>query len=205
MEPNRLIVFLKAPRPGTVKTRLAKTLGDRNALDAYEQLVRHLLENLADLDGVRLRYTPEDAGAEIARWLKAGWTSSPQGAGDLGARLTRALAEEFAAGARNVVIIGSDCPEVTTEDVRAAWAGLRDHEVVLGPARDGGYWLVALRGAQPELFTGIPWSTAEVLSRTLAKAGALGLRVKLLRELTDVDTEAEWREYQARQSRTSRD
>jgi rSAM/selenodomain-associated transferase 1 len=203
MEPDRLIIFLKAPRPGAVKTRLAQTMGNAAALAAYEQLVEHLLGRLAGLKPVTLQFAPDDAGTEISRWQKPGWALHPQGSGDLGLRLTRAFDAAFSSGARRVVVIGSDCPEVTPEDVCEAWEQLSEHDVVLGPARDGGYWLVALCAARPELFAGIPWSTETVLARTLDRARSLGLRARLLRELSDVDTETEWRAFQDRLQRAS--
>ena len=94
-----------------------------------------------------------------------------------------------------VVIIGSDCPEVTTGDIRAAWRELRTHDVVLGPATDGGYWLIGLRQTRPELFAGIAWSSETVLAETLRRAKSAGLHIQLLRILADVDTAEDWEAY----------
>ncbi|MBI2925144.1 MAG: TIGR04282 family arsenosugar biosynthesis glycosyltransferase [Verrucomicrobia bacterium] len=198
--PEQLIIFVKAPRPGAVKTRLAETLGAVAACEAYCRLVESLLSRLASLREVELRFTPDDAGAEIKRWLGPGWTARPQGTGDLGTRLEAAFVEAFARGAERVVIIGSDCPRVTVEDVQAAWRALEEHDVVLGPATDGGYWLIGLRSRQRELFDGIAWSTSRVLAQTLARAQAAGLRVQRLRELSDVDTAEDWRGFLASSS-----
>jgi rSAM/selenodomain-associated transferase 1 len=192
MPNERLMVFVKAPRPGEVKTRVAQTTGAERACDVYRQLVATLLKSLSPLREVELRFAPDDAAAEIEPWLRPGWVAVPQGDGDLGARLERAFADAFAAGAERVVIVGSDCPDVKTSDVRTAWRELQTHDVAVGPAMDGGYWLIGLRAPQPELFRGIPWSSELVLGRTLERARALGLKIQLLRILSDIDTEADW-------------
>ena len=194
---DRLIVFVKAPRPGSVKTRIAEALGAKAAAAIYRILAERVLANLAGLREVELRFAPDDALPEIAPWLRRGWRACPQGEGDLGVRLQRAFADAFAAGARRVVVIGSDCPEVGAADIREAWQALAGADVALGPARDGGYWLIGLAQPQPRLFTDMPWSTAGVFRQTVERAGALGLRVARLRQLADVDTAADWKNFVA--------
>lgn len=194
---DRLIVFVKAPRPGLVKTRIAEVLGAEAAAAIYRRLAECVLANLAGLREVELRFAPDDALPEIAPWLCPGWRANPQGGGDLGVRLERAFADAFAAGARRVVVIGSDCPEVRTADIRDAWQALAGAGVALGPAQDGGYWLIGLAQPQPRLFTDLPWSTADVFRQTVERARALGLRVARLRQLADVDTAADWQAFQA--------
>jgi rSAM/selenodomain-associated transferase 1 len=195
MATEKLIVFIKAPRPGTVKTRLAKTIGPEAACAAYQTLVAATLAQLSGLTNVELRFAPDEALSEIKPWLRESWHAQPQGQGDLGQRLHASFVETFADGAQRVAITGSDCPTVTGQDIKDAWAALNTHDVVLGPAKDGGYWLIALRQPQPGLFHGINWSTDQVLRETIERAEAAGLRVRLLRELADVDTEKEWRDY----------
>lgn len=197
MQDEALIVFLKAPRPGAVKTRLAEALGLEAACAAYRHLVQTLLRRLAVLPNVELCFTPDDAAAEIKPWTQPTWSRVPQGDGDLGRRLQRASTRAFTSGMQRIVIIGSDCPEVSATDIEAAWSALRTHDVVLGPATDGGYWLIGLRAAQPDLFTDISWSTNAVLRETLDRARAHGLSVHLLRELSDVDTPADWQQFLA--------
>jgi glycosyltransferase A (GT-A) superfamily protein (DUF2064 family) len=92
-------------------------------------------------------------------------------------------------------LIGSDCPGLTKQDIEQAWACLGDFDVVLGPARDGGYWLIGLRALQPALFQQVAWSTPTVLAQSLERAQQAGLRVALLRELSDVDTHRDWVEH----------
>jgi uncharacterized protein len=192
---EQLIVFVKAPRAGSVKTRLAKALGNNEACDAYKQLVAVVLRNVSGIKHTELRFSPDDARNEIAPWLREHWTAAPQGDGDLGARLSRAFEEAFARGAERVVIIGSDCPEVKSADIRTAWRELKNFDVVVGPAIDGGYWLIGLRAPQPELFREIAWSSDQVLGQTLQHAKSIGLRIQLLRILSDVDTEEDWRRF----------
>ncbi|HEX4646488.1 MAG TPA: TIGR04282 family arsenosugar biosynthesis glycosyltransferase [Verrucomicrobiae bacterium] len=187
-----LIIFVKAPRPGQVKTRLAKSIGAEAACAAYRQLTETMLDRISPLSGVQLRYTPDDAFVEIQPWLRPGWKASAQGPGDLGQRLHASFVEAFNQGAERVVVIGSDCPDVTAGDIETAWAALTENEVVIGPATDGGYWLIGLRGPQAMLFEGIAWSSNSVFQDTMEHCQTAGLSVKLLRELTDVDTETDW-------------
>ena len=192
---KKLIVFVKAPRPAAVKTRLAESIGTEAACAAYRRLVETLLKQLRNLRAVELCFSPDDAAAEIQSWLEEDWNSRPQGGGDLGQRLQSAFERAFANGVNRAVIIGSDCPAVTAEDIYEAWRRLRTHDVVLGPATDGGYWLVGLGRPQPQLFRDIPWSTERVFIETTKRIRQAGLSVQLLRELQDVDTEAEWRRF----------
>jgi len=192
---QKLIVFVRAPRLGEVKTRLAEAIGKEAALSAYRVLVDQLLENLECLQNVELRFTPDAGRAELVPWLRPGWALMPQGEGDLGERLGRAFQESFAEDNQQVVIIGSDCPDVSVTDIESAWRELLTHDVVLGPASDGGYWLIGLRRPEPSLFENVPWSTASVLETTLNRVRNAGLTFHCLRELTDIDTAEDWNEF----------
>jgi rSAM/selenodomain-associated transferase 1 len=192
---RQVIVFLKAPRPGLVKTRLSATMGAEAACTAYRQLVGTVLDHVSGLPAVTLCYSPDDAAREIEPWLRGGWSLQSQGEGDLGQRMSRAFSRAFQNGARRVVIIGSDCPTMAVQDIEDAWTALETNHLVLGPATDGGYWLMGLHQAEPILFEGISWSTESVFQETLSRAKAGGLHVKLLRTLSDIDTEADWKTY----------
>jgi uncharacterized protein len=192
----KLIIFVKAPRPGEVKTRLAKALGKDGACAAYRKLVETLLSNLKKVSEVELCYSPADAQSEIEPWLRSGWQAVPQTEGNLGARLSAAFARSFASGPERVVIIGSDCPYVTRKDIDEAFENLASRDLVVGPATDGGYWLIGLRQPQPTLFERIPWSSENVLAETLSRARSLGLKMHLLRLLSDVDTPQDWEDFQ---------
>ena len=192
---QKLIAFVRAPKPGQVKTRLAKTVGGVTAAEIYQRLMDQLFKNLKPLRDVELRFTPDLAKDEFGRWLRPGWELAPQGPGDLGTRLARAFQECFAQGSQAVVVIGSDCPAVVPDDIESAWRSLATNDVVLGPARDGGYWLIGLRAPRPCLFETIPWSTSEVLETTLRRASDARLAVQLLRTLQDIDTVEDWWEF----------
>ncbi|MSU42516.1 MAG: glycosyltransferase [Pedosphaera sp.] len=200
MSGNALIIFVKAPRAGHVKTRLAAAIGAEAACQVYEELVRITCAKVSGTHQaeVELRYTPDDAASEIAPWLRAGWTAQPQGEGALGTRMARAFDATFAAGADKVVLIGSDCPDIEPADIASAFDHLSQHDVVLGPAQDGGYWLIGLRARCPALFANISWSTSSVLASTLQQCAANQLDVVQLRVLADIDTETDWRVFEKR-------
>jgi rSAM/selenodomain-associated transferase 1 len=200
---QKLIVFLRAPILGHVKTRLAGAIGKNEALNAYRCLVTQLLQNLKSLPQIELRFTPDPARGELAQWALPGWTLVPQGDGNLGDRLARAFRHSFgehhikhtSKEANRVVIIGSDCPSISVSDIESAWNCLLTKDIVLGPARDGGYWLIGLRELHTELFVNIPWSTDSVLETTLAGARKAGLKYHCLRTLADVDTVEDWEDF----------
>ena len=193
---EHLLIFARAPRLGTVKTRLAREIGEERAFVAYLQLLQALCGNLHTLSNVTLLVTPDDGAPELRGLVPDRWSIQGQGSGDLGERLTRAFEQALEKSGR-VLAIGSDCPYVTREDVEAAFEALGPNDVVLGPALDGGYWLVGMNGPHPALFKDIEWSTSTVLADTLKRADALGLRTALLRRLSDVDTAADWEAFRA--------
>jgi hypothetical protein len=195
---DRLVVFLRVPRLGTVKTRLAAELGPDAALEIYRDLLARVLAALPARLPVELRFTPDDAEPEIRPLLRGNWTAVPQGPGDLGERLARAAREAFDAGTRRWVVVGTDAPEITAADLAWAFSGLVASEGVVGPAEDGGYWLLGLSRFVPELFAGIPWGESGVLDATESAARSAGLRMTRLRRLADIDTAADWRAWQRR-------
>jgi rSAM/selenodomain-associated transferase 1 len=186
--PEVLLVFVKAPRSGMVKTRLAAAVGDETAAELYRAMADRVRRETAGGPERRVFvFAPEAARPEVEAWL-AGETCEPQAAGDLGARMAAAFERAFAGGARRVALIGTDVPDLSRVHVRAALDALEHHDVALGPAADGGYYLIALRRPCPELFHGVAWSTPAVREQTLARASAAGLRVAELAPLSDVDT-----------------
>jgi len=199
LEAAHLLVFARVPALGRVKSRLAAGVGAGAALGVYLELLAHTRAVvraagvpatvwLADVAG------PVPTPAETAEWPALPARAQP--AGDLGARMSTAFAAAFAAGCARVAIIGTDCPGLHADHLAQAFALLEAHDVVLGPAADGGYYLLGLRQPQPALFRHQQWSTASVLADTLAAAARLGLRVALLPELHDVDNAADlaaWR------------
>jgi hypothetical protein len=181
---------VKNPRPGTVKTRLAAAVGPEAAAGLYRALVERVLETTAPRPGEYERlvfFDPPGALEEMRAWLP-GVRLLAQSGGDLGARMADAFARAFARGARRVAIVGSDVPGVARETVGDALRALDTADVAMGPAEDGGYYLLALREPRPELLSGIAWSTATVAAETRARAAALGLSLRELGTLRDVDT-----------------
>jgi rSAM/selenodomain-associated transferase 1 len=185
-----LLVFLKEPRPGAVKSRLAARLGPDEAAAVYRAIADEEIRRTAPRDDEYERwllFDPDDAGPRLRDWLP-GQRLQPQGDGDLGTRMERAFAEAFRGGARRAALIGTDVPMLARTDVLDALESLDVHDVAVGPAADGGYYLLALKGPAPELFRGVPWSTPHVLAATLDRAARLGQSVRVLRTLGDVDT-----------------
>lgn len=184
----------RAPRLGAVKSRLAATLGDAAALMIYRQTAELAL-TAARASGLRttVAFTPPDAEAEMRVWLGSELAYAPQSGGDLGHRMATAIARERAGGARAIVVVGTDCPGLTADHIGSAVAMLHDADVVYGPAVDGGYYLVATRAPHAALFDAVPWSSPETLAVSRQRASDAGLRVTLLPELRDVDTEDDWR------------
>ena len=184
-----IIVFAKAPRLGEVKTRLARDLGPEDALRIYKVLGRGVVERLRRSPRpVTVYFTPADAEQEIRDWMGSeGLEFRPQVEGDLGQRMHTALREALAT-ARSACVVGSDIPGLDAATIDEAFARLDDDDVAVGPAEDGGYYLLAMREPHPGLFEGIDWGTESVCAQTLARAHALDLSVGTLQRLSDVDT-----------------
>lgn len=198
----RIVVFLKSPIPGQVKTRMAVDLDPEAAAAIYRVLLEHTLKVVAEASEVaeravevELRVSPDTAVEELGWAVRPGWRMVGQGEGDLGERMQRAMADAFAQGARQCVVVGSDCPGLEADDFAAAARGLAEHAVVVGPAEDGGYWLIGLRAPQPHLFENISWSTDRVLSMTRERVQAAGLSWLELRTRRDIDTLEDWRAW----------
>jgi hypothetical protein len=185
-----LVVFLKEPRPRAVKTRLAAVLGAEAAAALYrllaEEAVRATRPRAGEYSRV-LCFTPAAAREAIAGWFPGEVLLAQEGA-DLGERMAGALAEAFRRGARRAAVVGSDVPGVSRQIVGAAFAALDGHDLAIGPAQDGGYYLLALDQPRPALFQGIPWSTPAVFSATMDRASGFGLSVHVLETLGDLDT-----------------
>jgi len=196
-----LIVFTRHPEPGRAKTRLIPLLGAEGAADLQRQMTLRTIVTArraqrrisADID---VRYSGGDPSV-FGLWLGPDLSYRPQGGGDLGRRMAESFGEGFAAGAAEVVIIGADIPNLTEDLLERAFASLAGSDLVLGPALDGGYYLIGLRRAIPELFEAIAWGAGEVLGRTLELAERLGLSVAMLDPLPDVDEPEDISAWQA--------
>jgi len=185
------------PALGQGKTRLASTIGPAATLAVYHELLalaRTATASLPATKTVWLAGAPTPGAPDY--W--PGYAQHPQPTGDLGQRMHTAFAAAFAAGATKAIIIGTDCPELTTDLLNQAFAQLDTHDVVLGPTLDGGYYLLGMKELMPEFFLHKEWSTASVRPATLADAARLGLRVALLPPLADVDTAEDLAAWRAR-------
>jgi uncharacterized protein len=184
-----LIVFTRYPRAGQAKTRLIPALGAAGASDLQRRMTEHVLVQARDWGGAVAIYYANGLLTELRDWLGPDLLYQPQSDGDLGAR----MAEAFGSQSGPTVIIGTDCPGIDGDLIRQAFAVLEIQDLVLGPALDGGYYLIGLnklgRIAQPwqNLFQNIDWSTDRVLAQTLAVAKALDLKTQLLGVLPDID------------------
>lgn len=190
-EPDRLIVFSRYPEPGRSKTRMIPALGADGAAELHRRMARHTLlwtERLAVTGpvDVRVRFTGADEAA-MAECFGSQFYYEAQGDGDLGQRLERAFRESFQAGCRRVIVVGTDCPSLSETIVRQALDHLRDHDLVIGPATDGGYYLIGLARHAESLFQDISWGGDRVLQQTLTAALQAKLSIAVLPTLADVD------------------
>jgi uncharacterized protein len=197
---HHLIVYAKRPLPGYAKTRLAAGIGAEEAAGVYARLLYGYLLDLlhAGLDDVCIELAvaaPEDVPFFAAAFPEL--LVRPQVTGDLGARLSASFARAFAAGAERVVLTGSDIPKLDSRVVRAAFAALENTPAVIGPAHDGGYYLLGLRAPGAPVFDGIAWSTGAVLAQTEALIRAAGLTLSYLPALADLDTVEDYRVWRA--------
>lgn len=183
-----ILLFLKAPRPGSVKTRLARGIGEEAACRVYRSLAERQIQRLPGDWPFLVMFTPGNAGDEVRDWLGEGILLEPQSGEELGARLREATRAAFSRGAGSVVLIGGDCPDLGLEDFEICLTRLREgNDAVIGPATDGGYYLLALSRFDPRVFDRIPWSTPDVLQATLERLQTSGFRTSLLVEKEDVD------------------
>jgi rSAM/selenodomain-associated transferase 1 len=197
--PDHLLIFARHPVLGQGKTRLASTIGPAEALAVYGELLAHTrtaADGVAALKTLWLAGEVPPSGSLFTEW--ADYEQRPQPTGDLGQRMHQAFATAFAAGATAAVVIGTDCPELTSAHLTDAFRQLDTHDVVVGPALDGGYYLLGTRNLVTEFFVNKLWSTPFVLGATLADASRLGLRVARLPPLADVDTAEDLAAWRAR-------
>ena len=188
---DRLIIFTRYPESGKAKTRLIPALGAEAAADIHRQMTEHTLAQVKPLQQNRL-LTVEVwfAGgdrAQMQTWLGSEVTYEPQPEGNLGDRMAQAFQTAFESGVKAAIIIGTDCPELTDALLAEAFQSLQQTDLVLGPATDGGYYLIGLRRVVPELFQTIAWSTDRVFQQTVDIASNLNLSLTTLPMLTDVD------------------
>lgn len=190
---NALIIFIKNPELGKVKTRLAKTVGAEKALAIYIALMEHTRKIAEALPVARYLFYSQEINQKD-NWSSRRFHKDLQIEGDLGVKIATAFHTVFKENEK-VVIIGSDCASLTPEIVQVAFDKLDEHPFVIGPAMDGGYYLLGMNQFSPEVFRDIEWSTESVFPTTVERIESLGKTYHLLPTLSDIDYEEDWVKY----------
>ncbi len=188
---QHLIIFTRYPEPNRTKTRLIPLLGAEGAANLQRQMTEHTIYQVAQLKAstnvsIEVRYAGGDLQL-MQTWLGTNLIYTPQGEGDLGTKMMRSLNQSFDKSAKKVIIIGTDCPDIDSQLLQTAFERLNEFDLVLGPALDGGYYLIGLGQFVPELFSYIDWGTSQVFQQTIDIAQILKLSSFSLPPLADVD------------------
>ncbi|MEO5947919.1 MAG: TIGR04282 family arsenosugar biosynthesis glycosyltransferase [Chitinophagaceae bacterium] len=188
---NALILFVRKPELGKVKTRLAATIGNEKALAIYEELLQHTFEITQSLSFLKFVFYV-NAIEHNDLWRAEGFIKRLQSDADLGGKMKDAFAEVIQEGYEKVVIIGSDCFQLTTAIIQQAFELLNKNEIVIGPANDGGYYLLGMKKLYGFIFDNKKWSTETVFGDTVQDLKKYNVSFTTLPILTDVDTEEDW-------------
>lgn len=205
MPSSLMLLFLKAPIKGQVKSRLAAGLGDDIALELYKNFVLDILETIEKTGhSCTIFFHPPEARDTVAVWLGPGRDYLPQQGGDLGERMANAFATIFKRGVSRAILIGSDIPDLSIDILEQAFRSLESRDAVLGPAMDGGYYLIGFRRDTfvPGVFQGIAWGSDRVFAETRQKLEQAKRGVHLLPEWRDVDTPEDLRDLMARNAKS---
>jgi rSAM/selenodomain-associated transferase 1 len=193
-----ILFFIKAPKQTTVKSRLAEAVGAVTARELYRNFVLDMLDTLSAITAggrydLWVCFHPPEAGQEIRAWLGSSYNCVPQQGSDLGERMQNAFLAGFAAGYSRAILLGSDTPDLTSEIINEGLSRLTTHPAVIGPACDGGYYLLGFQSQAflPAIFCGMPWSTGEVYSRTREVFRQANVNVSVLPSWRDIDTIAD--------------
>jgi len=188
----RLIVFIKNPETGKAKTRLAAEIGEQKALEVYRQLLNYTRYITKKVD-VQRQVWYSSYIQENDDWAKEGFEQRLQAGDNLGARMKEAFAKALLDDeCKRVILIGSDCAELTADILRKAFQDLKYHDAVLGPATDGGYYLVGMSKFLPHIFEGKSWSTPTVFEETIRDLESADASCSILPELSDIDNKSDW-------------
>lgn len=189
-----VIVFIKYPEKGKVKSRLGKVIGDEKACRLYRNFVLDILETVNGIApgecAVIVCFHPPHAAQEIKNWLGETYAYMPQRGSDLGEKMKNAFLDAFAEGFTTALLMGSDIPDLPGTIIAEGFAALEENDVVLGPTPDGGYYLIGftIGNFPPGVFTEIDWSAGEVFKRTLEKLNSAHCCIHVLPTWTDIDT-----------------
>ena len=186
-----LLIFQKNAEMGKVKTRLAASIGDEAAFEAYNQLVDYTHKVVKRTPADKILFFSNHLEEDLSNYSKE-YRFELQSGKDLGEKMSNAFQQLFKENYDHLVIIGTDCAEITAKLISAAFEALEESEVVIGPAHDGGYYLLGMRSFIPGLFKGIPWSTDQVAALTKEYLSQNEISFGLLPVLSDVDFEKDW-------------
>ncbi|MFC1858937.1 TIGR04282 family arsenosugar biosynthesis glycosyltransferase [Thermodesulfobacteriota bacterium] len=184
------LVFVKAPIKEGVKTRLSKNMPAGLVLDLYKNFVKDILENLeAGGHHIIIYFYPKQEASRVREWLGDKYTFKPQTGKNLGERMANAFSSEFSEGYQQALLIGTDFPDLPGSIINEAFEGLSTHAAVIGPAVDGGYYLIGFRAGTfyPHIFKNIPWGTARVYCNTIQILKNTGYKIHVLPEWRDID------------------
>jgi len=184
---QQLIIFVKNRREGHVKTRLAASIGKANALEVYNHLLKITADTARKVETDRL-VSYSGHTEKVDQFERALFKKSVQSEGDLGERMDSAFKESFADGYEKVVLIGSDCPDISPSIIQRAFQLLDEADCVLGPSADGGYYLIGLKRPVTEIFLNMKWSVDSVFVETVKRLNAGSVSYRLLPILNDIDT-----------------
>lgn len=199
---NLLLIFIKNPQPGKVKTRLAKSVGNKKACEIYQKLLNRTLEVCRGVRAVKQVWYSDfiDRQDNIESGLFEKHLQSGIG---LGERMKYAFKTGFEQGYGKIVIIGSDCPDLSEEILETSFNALENRDVVIGPSEDGGYYLLGMKAWFPELFEGIHWSTEKVFPQTIRNLREWNLRFTTLPVFNDIDTIDDLKKSRLRKDETA--
>jgi rSAM/selenodomain-associated transferase 1 len=193
MAKNLLMIFIKNPVEGKVKTRLGASIGSANALQVYKKLLNHTREVALQVSLNRQVWYSSMIDHRDS-WSSDEFSKQLQKGADLGERMSSAFESAFNGGYHKVVIIGSDCFGLSHQHIEKAFQALDEHDGVIGPSKDGGYYLLGMNRNFPQLFNDIEWSTPEVFDKTIEHFRNHGLSFSILDVLNDIDTIEDLRE-----------
>ncbi len=191
---DHLIIFVRNPIIGKVKTRLAATLGDEKTIAIYLKLLEHTRSISMGLQCDRSVFCDEKP-ALGPEWKTDDFFITVQRGNDLGERMSNAFKEVFEEGASSMIIIGCDCPGLSTKIIDEGFEKLKEFDLVIGPAKDGGYYLLGMKRPILQLFEDMKWSTSSVFDETMITASQLGLSIYRLPVLADIDEEEDLKNY----------
>ena len=185
-----LIVYLKSPEPGKVKTRLQPHYSPEEAASLYRGFIEDTVETVSSIGADRCwaAYTPADARSGIEAIFPSDWNLAPQVGDDLGSRMLQSLNASIASGADKAILIGSDIPSLPGSHIASAISRLENADVVLGPTNDGGFYLIGIRSTLPDVFADVTWSTDNAFEQTAEGIRSKELMMSLIPPWNDIDT-----------------